>query len=455
MHLSTLAVTIALFAADDPTLIASLDTLVFQAPKEKATVTLVDGKVGKAIRFTFDKDARGAFCTSNLRGRPDWDKAAGFSFWVQGDGSDALGGLEFIYDDDYAVRYDVAFPIKSKDWTKVTVAWSDLVPVMPGPKSLRLRPDGNRPSKLSGLWIGKWWYWYEYPACSFAIDEIRLEPTIERDTGEHRPVGSPLARTLAKLTAKEPITIVTMGDSLTDTKHWSNRQTNWVAMLRTQIKEKYGAVPTIVNPAIGGTQLRQNLVLMPRWLAKTPTPDLVTINFGGNDWGAGMRGAQFRDASLDAIDRIRRATGGKADVLIMTTLPGPGKGWDEMAELADAGRMAAKEKNAGLADTYAAFHEAGKADPETLFAKNPTNGTPDVHLGLEGQRVVAETVVKGDRSRTVNRVQTHEQVTVEFVTFDPKSEEYCLYFVEDGPWPDSDEVWNARLTSIQDRGSSN
>ena len=35
-----------------------------------------------------------------------------------------------------------------------------------------------------------------------------------------------------------------------------------------------------------------------------------------------MRGEQFRETCLDAIDRIRRATRGKADVLIMTTLPG-------------------------------------------------------------------------------------------------------------------------------------
>ena len=395
MHLSTFALTIALaFGADEPGLIASLDTLQFHPPKEKATVTLVDGKVGKANRFAFNKDARGAFCTSTLRGRPEWDKAAGLSFWVQGDGSDALGGLEFIYDNDFAVRYDVAFPIKNKEWTKVTVAWSDLVPVLPGPKSLPLGPDGNRPSKLSSLWVGKWWYWSEYPACSFAIDEMRLEPTIERTANNHRPAGSPLARTLAKLKAKEPITIVTMGDSLTDTKHWSNRQTNWVAMLKSQIKEKYGVDATIVNPAIGGTQLRQNLVLMPRWLAKAPSPDLVTINFGGNDWGAGMRGNEFQRSTRDAIDRIRRATAGKSDVLVMTTLPGPGKGWDLMAELADAGRLAAKEQNAGLADTYSAFHEVGKTDPEKLFAKNPQNGSPDVHLGPEGQRVVAETVLK-------------------------------------------------------------
>ena len=106
-----------------------------------------------------------------------------------------------------------------------------------------------------------------------------------------------------------------------------------------------------------------------------------------------MRGDEFRHACVDAIDRIRRATGGKSDVLVMTTMPGP-KEWDTRAELGEAGRKAARERNAGLADTDRAFHEAGKTDPNRLFAKDPQRGTPDVHLGPEGQRVVAETVMQ-------------------------------------------------------------
>ena len=58
-----------------------------------------------------------------------------------------------------------------------------------------------------------------------------------------------------------------MGDSLTDTRHWANREADWPALLKEQLKAKYNSEVTIVNPAIGGTQLRQNLVLMPRWLA--------------------------------------------------------------------------------------------------------------------------------------------------------------------------------------------
>ena len=155
---------------------------------------------------------RGAcFFASNIHGSPGWDRAQGFSFWVQGDGVDGFGGIEFIYDDDYAVRYDFAFPVKGSGWSKVTVAWSDLIPVLPGPRARPLGvPGGNEPSKLSGPWIGKWWYWGDYPAIGFSIDEIRLEPKIDRDP-EAMPSTPPLARTLAKLKAGEPITAVTMG----------------------------------------------------------------------------------------------------------------------------------------------------------------------------------------------------------------------------------------------------
>jgi hypothetical protein len=56
---------------------------------------LVDGRVGRAVRFRFEADAPSAFFTSNIHGKPEWDHAQGFSFWVRGNGSDGFGGLEF------------------------------------------------------------------------------------------------------------------------------------------------------------------------------------------------------------------------------------------------------------------------------------------------------------------------------------------------------------------------
>jgi len=99
------------------------------APKngraEKGSASLVDGRVGKAVRFRFEADVPSAFFSSNIHGKPEWDHALGFSFWVRGNGSDGFGGLEFIYDNNYAVRYDVCFPVKNGEWTKISVAWQD------------------------------------------------------------------------------------------------------------------------------------------------------------------------------------------------------------------------------------------------------------------------------------------------------------------------------------------
>jgi lysophospholipase L1-like esterase len=377
-----------LWGADDPALIDGLEQLHFKATKDTAKAELVDGKVGKAARFTFPDKCSGIFFTSSIRGKPEWDAAAGFSFWVKGDGSDHFGGLQFIYDDDFAVRYDFMFPIKSKDWTKITVAWDDLIPALPGPKAKLLGgPEGNKPSKLSALWIGKWYYWRDYAGHSFALDELRLEKTIDRARAAHAPSGAPLARTLAKLKAGKPITVVTMGDSLTDINHWANRQVNWPALFQKLVKEKYKSEVTIHNPAIGGTQLRQNLVLLPRWLEKVPEPDLVTVCFGANDWDSGMRGPQFAESNRDAIDRIRRATKGKADVLVLTTVPWVSR-WTTMAELAESCRQAAKDRRAGLADTEKAFLAAGKDNKEKLYCSDK------VHLGPAGHEVVARTVLE-------------------------------------------------------------
>jgi lysophospholipase L1-like esterase len=378
----------AVGAADGP-LISSLDDLkTFAAPKDKARSESVDDKVGKAIRFSFDKYARSVFFTSRPRGDAHWDKAAGLSFWVRGDGTDGFAGMQLIFNEDYAVRYDLAFPVRGTEWTKVVAAWRDFVPVLPGPKSNPLDPVGpNKPSQVSAVWVGKWWYWGDYPAVSFALDEIRLEPEIDLDATDYKPAGPPLARVAEKLKSGKPVTVVTMGDSLTDVRHWANRTTNWPAILKAKAKERYGSEVTVVNPAVGGTQLRQHLVLIPRWLAEAPAPDLVTVFFGGNDWEAGMRGEQFHQTVADAIDRIRRATKGKADVLILTTNPSVAA-WDTMAELVEACRKAARDRNAGLADTDTAFHTAGKEDRERLYVNDK------VHLGPAGHALVVETVLK-------------------------------------------------------------
>lgn len=392
--LSTLGLAINIVSAPDSSVIFDMDTIRHQpgvvGPQKIpiGTVELVEGKVGRACRFGFGTNDQSGFFTASVRPTPAWDQAAGFSFWVKGDGSTNWGGLEMIDGSDYGLRYGYCFPIDSTDWRQITVPWYDLVPELPKGQFVGAK-SGYAPSRFGNLWFGKWFYWRDFPASSFVVDQVTLEPTLELDTTDYTPAQGGTPRLLAKLKARQPVTIVTMGDSLTDKRHWANRSVLWSELLAAKLKETFGSEVKLVNPAIGGTQLTQNLILMPRWLQDTPEPDLVTVWFGYNDWDGGARGPDWRDKMRFTVDRIRRLTKGRAEVLLVTTCPALAR-WDTMNELADATRAVAAEKKTGLADVATAFHEHGSDETKraALFAWDKT------HLGETGHREAAETVFR-------------------------------------------------------------
>lgn len=351
-------------------------------------IEVVDGKFSKACRFAFVPNARSGFFTAGVKATTAWDQAAGISFWVKGDGSQSWGGLEMIDGSNYALRYGYCFPIDSTEWRKITIPWYDLVPELPAGQLVDPK-DGYAPSKFGNFWFGKWFYWRDYPACSFAIDQVVLEPSLTVDRTDYTPKRPGTPRLLAKLKAKQPVTIVTMGDSLSDKRHWANREVLWSELLVSRLKKTYGSEVTLVNPAIGGTLLTQNLVLMPRWLHDTPKPDLVTVWFGGNDWDSGMRRERWLEMLRLAVDRIRRMTGGQSEIILMTTCPGLQR-WDTTEELAEGVRIVAAEKKTGLADISGAFHTTG-ADVST---RAPLFAWDRVHLGKAGHELTAQTVLK-------------------------------------------------------------
>ena len=397
-------VLVGLFAtgalAQDGT-IFDMDTVVHQPtqvvvnrkPKEMkpcATLELVDGKFGKAVKFTFIDNARGGFCTKWKRADASWDAAAGISFWVKGDGSDSWGGIQLIDHANYAWRYAYCFPIDSTEWKKITIRWEQFVPEHPKADLMNVR-TGYKPSGIGNVWFGRWWYWRSYPARSYTIDQVQLEKTIP--VVQHQAGVVPgVSRVLAKLKAGKPVTIVTMGDSLSDKRHWANRKQLWSEMLVKALEEKYGSKVTLVNPAIGGTHLTANLVLMPRWLKGTPEPDLVTVWFGYNDWSSGMRGKHFEKMLRFAVDHIRAKTGNRCDVLLMTTCPA-NKRWHTMDELAEAVRVVAKEKKTGLADVAAAFHKVEGDDADTAF-KLKYWAWDKTHLGEKGHEITRDVVLE-------------------------------------------------------------
>ncbi len=355
------------------------------------TAELVDGKFNKAVKFSFVEGASGGFMSARVHATPEWDKSAGFSFWVKGDGSDAWGGIEIIDRDDFGLRYAYCFPIDSTEWQKITVPWADLVPELKAP--LIDPANGYAPSHFGNFWFGKWYYWRDYPAHSYTIDQVMLEPKIDATPTTApltiAPSATGLDRVRAKLRDHKPITLVTMGDSLSDKHHWSNREILWSELLAKELKTKYASEVTLINPAIGGTTLSQNIITMPRWSKQAPTPDLVAVWFGGNDWETGVRGPRFAEYLRLAVDHIRRQTHGSADILLMTPAPSFAH-WETMAELEQAVRDVAKEKQTGLVDMAAEFHKAGSAD-EAM--KREYWAWDKVHLGGKGHELVKNAAI--------------------------------------------------------------
>ena len=357
------------------------------------TVELVDGRFGKACKFSFVESTGPQFCTAWVNPAENWDQYDGFSFWVKGDGSASFGGLELIDGNDFALRYGYCFLIDSREWVKITVPWSDLVPELAGPLvdagHHAQRGRGFAPSRFHPVFFGKWFYWREFPACSFTIERMALEKHIDRDTNDYAPKEPGLPKLLAKLKARQPVTIVTMGDSLSDKRHWANREKLWSEELVKKLTAAYGSQVKLVNPAIGGTTLSQNVILIPRWLREAPQPDLVLIWFGGNDWDTGVRGLRYKEYLELAVDRIRRLTKGQAEVLVMTTCPGFAA-WDSRSELCQAACDVARQRKTGFVDAAGDFHKAGSRE-EAL--KRQYWVWDNVHLGPGGHELIAQAVL--------------------------------------------------------------
>ncbi len=351
------------------------------------TTQVITGQFGPARQFSFAETKGQQFFTADVRPSTNWDAYEGFSFWVKGDGSRSWGGMQLIDGSDYAMRYGYCFPIEATNWTQVVVRWSDLTPELAAP--LVDPQHGYAPSRFRNLWFGKWFYWREWPACTYAIERIVLEKTIPCDSTHATPVAPGMSRFLAKLKSRQPVTIVTMGDSLSDKRHWANRTNLWSEEVAAQLKTTYGSEVTLINPAMGGTTLSQNTLLIPRWARDCPRPDLVTIWFGFNDWDSNVRGPRFKEYLNLAVDRVRRATGGQADILILTTCPAFAR-WDAMSEMCSAARDVARERQTGLADVACAFQKAGS--PEEAL-KRDFWAWDKTHLGAGGHALAAQTVL--------------------------------------------------------------
>jgi len=150
-----------------------------------------------------------------------------------------------------------------------------------------------------------------------------------------------MQRTLAKLRQGEHVTIVALGDSITEITFHTQGRMNWVGLLSEAILETYGAgVCTMINSGKCGTTYEEGLSRLDRDVLRFD-PDLAILSFSMNDSGRGTEALEkFQDDVRETVRRIREAC--DSEVLIRTPnpvvtvhglplppeQPAPGKPWE-------------------------------------------------------------------------------------------------------------------------------
>ena len=167
--------------------------------------------------------------------------------------------------------------------------------------------------------------------------------------------GQLLPRTMEKLKNKEPLTIVTYGDSITEGSNSSGQLLLtpflpcWGTLLMLRLRQHYGAMVRVINTAVGGMDSIWGVENAAERVGMR-NPDLVIIAFGMNDR---QDGKQF----AENIKKIKETTLQHAPnaefILCATSLQNPIldlPGWHEHLEEYREELLEMEEMGTAIAD---------------------------------------------------------------------------------------------------------
>jgi acyl-CoA thioesterase I len=127
-------------------------------------------------------------------------------------------------------------------------------------------------------------------------------------------------KTIGKLKKGEHVTIVALGDSITENTFQTRGRMNWVSLLNEAIFEEYGnGICTLINSGKCGSSYRESLTRLDRDVLRFH-PDMVILALGMNDAGEGSAGLQkFKKDVHTMIERIHKSC--SSEILIRTPNP--------------------------------------------------------------------------------------------------------------------------------------
>lgn len=132
-----------------------------------------------------------------------------------------------------------------------------------------------------------------------------------------------LPRCVQKLSNKEPLSIVVVGDSISagcNASGWADGtpfQPAYPELLRRHLEAHYQGKVSLQNPSVGGTDTRWVLTMIDKVVE--PKPDLVIVAFGMND-SAGRPAKEYQENTEAVMAKIRERLPDVEFILIATML---------------------------------------------------------------------------------------------------------------------------------------
>jgi len=151
----------------------------------------------------------------------------------------------------------------------------------------------------------------------------------------HIPQSDPiaLARTMARLRAKQPIHIVVLGDSISagagasSLFHEFPYQPGFVDLVANGLRFRYGSEIFVTNLSEGGQDTGWGAAKTAEVIAVKP--DLVVLSFGGNDGSRRFTATEYERNNRTMVTAIQTALP-QADIILTATM-GANPEWDQSA----------------------------------------------------------------------------------------------------------------------------
>jgi lysophospholipase L1-like esterase len=374
---------------DDLTGWKPITWLMELSPSEVTIQVENEGVAGRALRVIGKAGSIYTLAAHPLKADQSWNRYDGLAFWIKGDGSKNFGCVRLQQTSDWNKSWVGNFPLSSKQWRRVVLAWNDLVPSAAGPELYSA--EGSMPSDLDMIAFGKSWNIspaQEAPEIAFSIGEVALVKGVA--PGRRRvSIGTfpPVSGAVARMKAGEPVTVLALGDSITAAP---GNDGAYPAMLMGMLRKHYrNDRIDVVNCAIGGSTTSHGR----QWLIRDVTgvqADLVTIMFGYNERpsAANVEGATaaWMDRTVTYLEEVAALMKTPPAGLLLATMPGRDADWNTLDSYAAAVRkLAEKCTNLTVADVAAHFKAMGKEKYARFMAD-------EAHPNAAGQLEIAKVV---------------------------------------------------------------